>query len=77
MVARPDAGGSLVIHAFLVTTTGERLSTIALKRHCAEHVPVYMVPDRFEHRDSLPRTSTDKVDYQGLRARTLTQAGPR
>jgi len=26
-----------------------------------------MVPDRFEQRPALPRTSTDKVDYQQLK----------
>jgi hypothetical protein len=29
---------------------------------------VYMVPDLFVFQNALPRTSTDKVDYQALKA---------
>jgi acyl-coenzyme A synthetase/AMP-(fatty) acid ligase len=28
---------------------------------------VYMVPDAFRFHDRLPKTSTDKLDYQRLR----------
>jgi acyl-CoA synthetase (AMP-forming)/AMP-acid ligase II len=38
-----------------------------MKRFCAENLPVYMVPDLFVFRDLLPKTSTDKVDYQKLK----------
>jgi amino acid adenylation domain-containing protein len=45
-----------------------RPSHIELKRHCAENLPVYMVPDQFVFREDLPKTSTDKIDYQELKA---------
>ena len=38
-----------------------------MKSFCAQHLPSYMSPDVFQFLDSLPRTSTDKIDYQGLR----------
>jgi acyl-CoA synthetase (AMP-forming)/AMP-acid ligase II len=38
-----------------------------MKRFCAERLPLYMVPDRFSWHDALPKTSTDKVDYQRLK----------
>jgi acyl-coenzyme A synthetase/AMP-(fatty) acid ligase len=41
---------------------------IELKRFCVENLPSYMVPDIFRFLDSLPKTSTDKIDYQGLKA---------
>ncbi len=42
-------------------------SIIELKTFCASHLPGYMSPDRFVFLERLPRTSTDKVDYQALR----------
>jgi acyl-CoA synthetase (AMP-forming)/AMP-acid ligase II len=34
--------------------------------HCREWLPSYMVPDILEFRETLPRTSTGKVDRAGL-----------
>jgi amino acid adenylation domain-containing protein len=59
-----DEGVRIVAH--LATRDGERISIIALKRFCTEHLPGYMVPDAFRFHESLPKTSTDKIDYQGL-----------
>lgn len=42
-------------------------SLVALKRHCNQFVPAYMIPDRFQRLDALPYTSTDKIDYQKLK----------
>ena len=44
----------------------ERPSIIEMKTFCAAQLPSYMSPDVFLFLDALPRTSTDKVDYQGL-----------
>ena len=44
-----------------------RFATVELKRFCSEHLPLYMVPDAFSWHDALPRTSTDKTDYQRLK----------
>jgi L-proline---[L-prolyl-carrier protein] ligase len=57
----------LQVKAFVSTRDGKRPSIIELKRFCAERLPLYMVPDVFVIQDSLPRTSTDKVDYQILK----------
>jgi acyl-coenzyme A synthetase/AMP-(fatty) acid ligase len=54
------------IRAHLSPRSGRRLSIIALKKFCAEHLPMYMVPDLFAFHEALPRTSTDKIDYQSL-----------
>jgi len=72
-VVAGEAGGEVTITAFLATRDGERLSIIALKQFCASHLPAYMSPDRFVFVPRLPRTSTDKVDYQGL---VRAQAAP-
>jgi long-chain acyl-CoA synthetase len=34
--------------------------------HCRQWLPGYMVPDLVEFRETLPRTSTGKVDRAGL-----------
>ena len=65
-VALSDDGG-VAIKAFYATRTGAPLSMIALKKFCAANLPSYMIPDRFSHQERLPKTSTDKVDYQRLK----------
>jgi amino acid adenylation domain-containing protein len=56
------------VHAHIACKHGERLSLIELKRFCSEHIPAYMIPDAFSFHSALPKTSTDKVDYQTLKA---------
>ena len=55
------------VRAFLATQEGRRLSLIGLKRFCADRLPLYMVPDVITFLEMLPKTSTDKIDYQQLR----------
>ncbi|MDP6978948.1 MAG: amino acid adenylation domain-containing protein [Myxococcota bacterium] len=67
VVAIPDDDAGVMIHAHLSTVSGDKVSMIKLKKFCSERLPVYMVPDRFAFHESLPKTSTDKIDYQGLK----------
>jgi L-proline---[L-prolyl-carrier protein] ligase len=69
VVSLSDPGGGVRIKAFLATRDGARGSIIALKHFCVERLPRYMTPDAFEFLERLPRTSTDKTDYQSLQAR--------
>jgi amino acid adenylation domain-containing protein len=66
-VALPDADAGVRIRAFLSCRETKRPSLIELKRFCSENLPLYMVPDQFSWLDALPKTSTDKVDYQRLK----------
>jgi amino acid adenylation domain-containing protein len=66
VVAALDNASDVRITAHISTRTGERLSLIKLKTFCSKHLPLYMVPDSFEIHDALPKTSTDKIDYQTL-----------
>lgn len=66
VVSVTDGGTVLEIIAFLSCQNGERPSIIELKTFCKAKLPAYMIPDRFVVLDRLPRTSTDKVDYQTL-----------
>jgi len=37
-----------------------------LARFCAERLPAYMIPELFDLRDTLPKTSTGKLDRTAL-----------
>jgi amino acid adenylation domain-containing protein len=67
-VASTEPGGGVRITAYVSCRQGQALSAIELKRYCASVMPTYMVPDAFRQLDALPKTSTDKVDYQQLLA---------
>ena len=67
VLAFPDSD-DIPIKAFASTRDGSKLSIIELKKFCSENLPLYMVPDSFRCLDSLPKTSTDKIDYQKLKA---------
>src|SRR5262249_7874706 len=65
-IARPDDEGG-AIAPFGAMKPAHKPSIIAMKRHCTIYLPHYMVPDSITFVSSLPTTSTDKVDYQGLK----------
>ncbi|HUF29966.1 MAG TPA: amino acid adenylation domain-containing protein [Gemmatimonadaceae bacterium] len=65
VIALHDGEGNVRIKAFL-RCVGGTPSVIELKQFCADALPTYMVPDAFEIRDALPKTTTDKIDYQRL-----------
>jgi amino acid adenylation domain-containing protein len=67
VVAIPDQDGALSVKAFINWTGEGRPSVIKLKRFCVENLPAYMIPDRFSPQPELPKTSTDKIDYQKLK----------
>jgi amino acid adenylation domain-containing protein len=67
VIAAPDEEAGVRIKAFLSCREDKRPSLIALKRFCSENLPLYMIPDQFVWCEALPKTSTDKVDYQRLK----------
>jgi amino acid adenylation domain-containing protein len=69
VLAFPDIDG-VPVKAFTSTRDGSKLSIIELKKFCSENLPLYMVPDVFCSLESLPKTSTDKIDYQKLKTMT-------
>ncbi len=66
VIALPDANAGVRILANVVARSNERPSIIELKTFCSNHLPAYMSPDVFRFLEALPRTSTDKIDYQSL-----------
>ena len=75
VVAQPgDAGVAIAAFVALKPDLKGKASIIAMKRHCTVYLPHYMVPDSITFLPGLPTTSTDKVDYQGLKR--LLATGP-
>jgi amino acid adenylation domain-containing protein len=67
VIAVPDPAAGVRILAYLSPRAGSpRPSIIDLKMFCGRQLPSYMSPDAFVFVDALPRTSTNKVDYQQL-----------
>ncbi len=66
VLAIPDELISNRLKAYV--SASEPLSKADLVRFCAEKIPQYMIPDEFEFRSELPRTSTGKVNRQALQA---------
>jgi len=60
---RDDEHATLV--AFVVAAKGAPRDAMALKRHCAQFLPPYMVP-RIVWRETMPVTATGKVDRRAL-----------
>lgn len=68
VVAISDPDGTVRIVAFVSCDEGAPAPTIIeLKAFCASKLPSYMSPDRFVFQKALPKTSTDKIDYQTLK----------
>jgi amino acid adenylation domain-containing protein len=66
VIALSDDENGVRIKAFLSCKKDKRPSIVELKRFCVDNLPIYMVPDLFSFQDVLPKTSTDKINYQKL-----------
>ncbi len=73
VVARAEDAG-VSIAAFVSMKPERKGSIIAMKRHCTTYLPNYMIPDKIAFLPKLPMTSTDKIDYQGLKSLTETES---
>jgi amino acid adenylation domain-containing protein len=66
VVAKSQEDGVAIWAYVTPSAAGAAPSIIELKQFCAKQLLSYMSPDRFVVLERLPRTSTDKVDYQAL-----------
>ena len=65
-LAIPEEAIGNSIRAIVTLSNSRSLTSPELKRHCAEKLPPYMIPEEIEFRDSLPRTGNGKIDRQRL-----------
>jgi amino acid adenylation domain-containing protein len=68
VVTRTDSRGNTVLVAHVVAADGAAPSTAELRRFLLELLPAAMVPAVFEVTDTLPLTSSGKVDRRALMA---------
>jgi len=54
------------LRAVIIADPAAELDRERVLDHCRQWLPSYMVPDLIEFRETLPRTSTGKVDRAGL-----------
>lgn len=67
VIAVTRGEGEIEIHAFHTWSEEKPPSLLKLKQFCAQNLPLYMVPDRLSSLPAMPKTSTDKIDYQRLK----------
>ena len=73
-VALADDDSGVHIKVFYTWKGEKKPSIIALKQFCSQNLPGYMIPDSFSLQETLPKTSTDKIDYQNLKALALPES---
>ena len=73
-LAIPDEAIGNAIHAIVTIDKAKSLTSTELKRHCAEKLPSYMLPEEIEFCDTLPRTGTGKIDRQHLQREMISRA---
>ena len=66
VVAIPDEQLGNKLNAIIVLNGSTPVTATEIQRHCALRIPNYMVPESVAFRESLPKTSTGKVDRREL-----------
>jgi amino acid adenylation domain-containing protein len=66
VVARADAAGVLRLAAYYVPRDGAEMDAAELRMHVAARVPEYMLPSAFVALDSIPLSTSGKVDRRAL-----------
>jgi len=67
VVAIPDPEDGVRLAAFVSGRLTASLTRGNLRADAMNRLPPYMIPDRFVVLDYLPRTSTDKLDYEAMK----------
>ncbi len=62
----PDEEIGNRLRAFVVLKPGSDVTAVDLIHHCSQQIPRYMLPEKVDICEHLPRTSTGKIDRLGL-----------
>ncbi len=68
VVAREEKAGDIRLNAYIVASANCSAEPEALRNHCREKLPAYMVPGQFVFLASLPLTANGKIDRNALPA---------
>ena len=66
VVAVPDELIGHKIKAYIVPHNSKQISSADIRVFCGKKIPNYMIPEEIEFHQSLPKTSTGKVDKPAL-----------
>jgi amino acid adenylation domain-containing protein len=66
VIAVPDETVTNRLKAFVVLSAP--ITEHELAGRCRERLPLYMIPDQFEFRQSLPKSTTGKIDRRALQS---------
>ena len=69
VVAIPDEEVTNRLKAFVVTEKPGVLTVTEIQEYCRDRIPIYMVPETIEFRESFPKTATGKIDRNSLKQR--------
>jgi len=73
----PDEEVGARIKAIISPHSKDSVTTAALLQHCSMRIPKYMLPELIEFRESLPKTSTGKIDRVRLASESVAAMGNR
>ena len=73
VLAREDLPGEKYLVAYVVTGTGKRVESQALRSYLKQKLPEYMIPAAFVQLENLPLMPNGKLDRRALRAPELTE----
>jgi amino acid adenylation domain-containing protein len=76
VVPVPDEEIGARLRAFVASQDGVELVADELTAYCLGRLPAYMVPESFDVRAELPKTSTGKTDRQALLASLERERSP-
>lgn len=66
VIAGTDADAYTMLRAFIAKRPQADVTAVTIKQHCLELLPAYMVPEQINFLESLPKTSSGKIDLKEL-----------
>jgi acyl-CoA synthetase (AMP-forming)/AMP-acid ligase II len=66
VIAIPDELVGNRIKAVVAAHETQELKIVELQQFCGTRIPKYMIPEQIEFCESLPKTSTGKIDRMRL-----------
>ena len=76
VIVRRETTGEDWLHAYFHPNPDQQRDPIGIEDQLSQHLPPYMIPDRFELLDRFPLTPAGKIDRRALAERTVNTTTP-